>query len=378
MGLISLIKSAARFALKIKTTISCLLQLRKDKPWMQESYYPEFADRRKSIQQIKKEQRNYIMRYSRPNDFYFLYGFDIKDFRNPEEYVDYLTVFRSVRDRLNKSANSPFVVLRDKFLFGIVAEGLGINTPHNIALIDGGNLIGINGEMAAGAEEMKINEFQTLFPDLDAFAKIIDGECANGVFHIEVKDGIAYVDGEKCGMDKLEQIFSDRRYVLQHRISQHESLNAIFPKSINTIRLVSVYNKKSNDVEVLSAVLRVGRGNNHVDNWAKGGLSIGIDTNNGKLREYGFYKPGFGTKTNAHPDTRVVFNGYKIPYFEEAVEMAKRFHYYLKGIHSIGWDIAITPTGPCFIEGNDNWEISLMQVCNHGLQGKFEELFCMN
>lgn len=371
-------KKIYKIIIRVKLVFQSLNQFRKDKPWQQESYYPEFADRRKSIQQIKKEQRNYIMRYSRPNDFYFLYGFDIKDFRNPEEYVDYLTVFRSVRNRLNKSANSPFVVLRDKFLFGIVAEGLGINTPHNIALIDGENLIGINGEMAAGAEGMKINELQTLFPNLDAFAKIIDGECANGVFHIEVKDGIVYVDGEKCGMDKLEQIFSDRRYVLQHRISQHESLNAIFPKSINTIRLVTVYNKKSNEVEVLSAVLRVGRGNNHVDNWAAGGLSIGIDIEDGALRKYGFYKPGYGTKATIHPDSNVKFEGYHVPYLNEAVKLAKRFHYYLKGIHSIGWDIAITPTGPCFIEGNDNWEISLMQVCNHGLQGKFEELFCMN
>ena len=32
-------------------------------------------------------------------------------------------------------------------------------------------------------------------------------------------------------------------------------------------------------------------------------------------------------------------------------------HKHLYNIRSIGWDSAITPEGPVFIEGNDNWEI---------------------
>ena len=55
--------------------------------------------------------------------------------------------------------------------------------------------------------------------------------------------------------------------------------------------------------------------------------------------------------------------------------MARRFHSELHEIHSIGWDSAITDAGPCFIEGNDNWEISLVQICSKGLQREFEELF---
>ena len=51
------------------------------------------------------------------------------------------------------------------------------------------------------------------------------------------------------------------------------------------------------------------------------------------------------------------------------------FHEKLGDIHSIGWDIAITKDGPIFIEGNDNWELSLMQACNGGLKGEFEEFF---
>jgi hypothetical protein len=55
--------------------------------------------------------------------------------------------------------------------------------------------------------------------------------------------------------------------------------------------------------------------------------------------------------------------------------MSVKFHGHLKQIHSIGWDIAITKDGPCFIEGNDNWEISGVQICSKGLNEEFKDYF---
>jgi hypothetical protein len=40
----------------------------------------------------------------------------------------------------------------------------------------------------------------------------------------------------------------------------------------------------------------------------------------------------------------------------------------------IGWDIAITPDGPVFIEGNDNPEISGLQTVNGGLKGVLKKI----
>lgn len=64
-----------------------------------------------------------------------------------------------------------------------------------------------------------------------------------------------------------------------------------------------------------------------------------------------------------------------MPYWKESLELANCFHEKLSDIHSIGWDIAITKDGPVFIEGNDNWEISLMQACNGGLKREFGNFF---
>ena len=104
-------------------------------------------------------------------------------------------------------------------------------------------------------------------------------------------------------------------------------------------------------------------------------MSIGIDIETGMLRKYGFYKPYFGRKADKHPNTGVIFEGIKVPFWKQLLEKAILFHEKLRDIHSIGWDIGITQDGPVFIEGNDNWEISFLQACNGGLKKEYKELF---
>ena len=151
-------------------------------------------------------------------------------------------------------------------------------------------------------------------------------------------------------------------------------MKTIYNLSINTLRLVTVFSKKENTVIPLSAVMRVGAHGNVVDNWAAGGLAIGVDMVNGCLQGDGFYKHGQGTRTRVHPDSNVLFDGYRIPFFHEAIIEATQLHRHLLPIMVIGWDIAITPDGPLFVEGNDNMEISINQEVNGGLREPFESI----
>lgn len=163
--------------------------------------------------------------------------------------------------------------------------------------------------------------------------------------------------------------FRNTEFVVQKGLRNHPDIDRIYPSSINTIRLVTIKNPSSNKVEPFAAILRIGAHGHRVDNWAMGGLAVKINEN-GALASEGFYKPGYGTKTNTHPDTQVAFDNIKIPYYNECIELCCKFHQRL-AIHSIGWDVAITPDGPSIIEGNDNWEISLMQVSCGPLRNKF-------
>lgn len=334
------------------------------------SYFPEYADRRKNRFRIFCDQAIHILKYSRPNDYYFLYGLDIKGRTN--DYVDYTSFMRQRNINNSPTApNSSVGILRNKFYFGIIANALGVSTPQNIGIIHDNEIYDLSKR-----DTISLSYFiNNLIGNLDVFIKSIDGECGNGVYHAIIGNGKINIDNKTYDIDKFIQLLGGGRFLVQKSITQHDAINKIFGKSINTIRLETVYDYKTKDLKILPPLLRVGCGNNNVDNWAMGGLAIGIDVDKEALREYGFYKPFYGTKTSTHPDTGIKFKDYKIPYIKESIELAKKFHSYFPDIHSIGWDIAITENGPCVIEGNDNWEISLVQICSHGLQHEFKEYF---
>ena len=149
-------------------------------------------------------------------------------------------------------------------------------------------------------------------------------------------------------------------------------MDAIYPGSINTYRIVTI--NKDEKSYLFSSILRIGTSTSgNVDNWAAGGLAIGIDHQSGYLKQFGFYKPKYGGKVAKHPDTDVEFAKTKAPCYEEAVELALKASRCFYNIRAIGWDIAITEDGPIIIEGNDNWEISLMQACDGPLRKKWLE-----
>ena len=94
----------------------------------------------------------------------------------------------------------------------------------------------------------------------------------------------------------------------------------------------------------------------------------------GKLDKYGF---SFSDKRiTRHPDSGIVFDGYKIPYYEESIALAKQAMNVFYGFKTIGWDIAITDNGPIFIEGNDGWGIAAHQMVeNSGWSNRYSRVF---
>jgi hypothetical protein len=95
---------------------------------------------------------------------------------------------------------------------------------------------------------------------------------------------------------------------------------------------------------------------------------VAVDLKTGRLRARGVLMPGRGTSVTSHPETGVRFEGFEIPFFERAVSLATELHRFFYGLATIGWDIAITPTGPAFIEGNNGWEIFALQAIAGGLK----------
>lgn len=332
----------------------------------EESYYPECENKRSNMQMFF-DQLFCVLQHGEINDFYFLYGLDHKNRKEQSEYIQHCD-FRLLRNNNNNKVYAELCVLRDKELFSIVGHGYGFPVLRNI------------GIMKAGIIQNGNNEFNIFdCPEIHGaglFFKPLYEECGNGIFTLCKNDDKFYLNDKEIGKTALENFLKEQdatEFLVQMRLVQHDVMNRIYPHSVNTLRIVTVRDKTGKPI-YFTGLLRIGANGNVVDNWAKGGIVVGIDSE-GKLSKYGYFKPSYGKVAVVHPDTDVCFEGYVIPYFKEAVELCLKFHSKLKKVHSIGWDVAITPDGPCLVEGNDNFEISLHQVCDKPLKRELYKLY---
>lgn len=295
----------------------------------------------------------WFLRYKEFCGFYNLYGFDIAE---PERDMSLFQNYRSFMDDRSKGnklgrPDSQVVLLRDKFLFYKYMKSNHVPVPEVFAVMRDGVLFDVN---------MNPIDDSALQDRENYFVKDVCGECASFVKHVNDYDDFMRLRPELNGS-----------YIFQTAVIQNTVMNSINSKSINTLRIVTI--NKNDKPYLLTALLRVGtEKTGNVDNWAAGGLAVGIQSD-GTLKERGFYKPVHGTSSQVHPDSGIAFSDFKVPYYEEAVRLACRAHQLFYNVRSIGWDVAIQEDGPIFIEGNDNWEISLQQACDRPLRNEWKE-----
>lgn len=333
------------------------------------SYYPE--KKSKSDQERFNDLVEQIKTYGWPDFQYLQYGMDVK---TPEECAKYVNAMEFVyrRNYLNfesKSFDTECCILRNKLFFDIFAKGIGIKTP-TIEYFYTENVL---YDMHDGFKPFSFSELVKM--EKSYFCKDLNGECGNGIFILIVKEGQFVIDDKIVSEEDLLAIITGKQYIFQTMLVQHAEMSRLYPNSINSIRLVTVRSMKDNKIHVLPSILRMGANGSFVDNTSQGGIACGFDILTGQLNETGLYKPQFGRLTSEHPNSKVRFSEFKIPFIDKAISQATFFHSMLKNIHSIGWDIAIGPEDPIFIEGNDDWEITGPQSCNRGLRKEFEEYF---
>lgn len=349
------------------------------------TYYPECELKSKS--QILKDHLWIFWNYGDIEPFYFTYGFDRVEMTRERMANEYIIPYKQFQNRINhlNFQNPRYdnfhgkltgrVITGDKFYFNVFLERFGIPTPKVYCFIKDKHPLYFDSTFkvdSSATGESQVMAF--LDNDMDAFAKPSDGQLGNGIFSLKVQEGNVYVDGKVTPKEKVLEKLMSADYLIQERITQHPKMSTLCPSTINSIRLQTVMDKDG-EVHPFGAGLRIGRKGSSVDNWAKGGVFVGINMGNGTLMESGFMKPQFGTSAKEHPDTHVAFKDFEIPFYKEAEVLAIKLHKYLYRCHSVGWDIAITESGPMFIEGNGLWEISMPQTIHGGLRKQIEKYF---
>ena len=374
MNILSKLRQIPRRAIRTGKGLTGVSKLIND-PALSRTYFPEAE--RKSKFTILMDNLIYLVRHGEVNNYYYVFGMDRKN-SNGQDFLPY-TQFRYLRNSKNRrpphgKGYSYVCILRDKFVFSQFLKSLSIPSPQNIALLSPNGITWF--------KDMKHTSLEYLIEDpninINGFCKELGGILGKGAFPLEVKGQKLFVNGKEITLNQLKEklvsqgkIKQEGQYLLQKRLTQHPKMSELHPHSINTIRLNSFNN--NGKVEILCASLRMGTKGKNVDNWASGGIVIGIDLATGKLVGEGVFKYGYGGRVQEHPDTGIKLEGFEIPFFSEAVKLTCELHSYLYGIHSVGWDIAITPEGPVIIEGNDDWEGGIPMALEKDFKSRFLE-----
>lgn len=194
------------------------------------------------------------------------------------------------------------------------------------------------------SSEMDLPDFEQLCKLSTAlFVKPLDSYEGKGVRRIESPR-------RPSGIESCFNQLKSQNVIIEQELPQHPAM-VFGNKSVNTIRINTMLDKNGN-VHIFKPVLRAGVGQAFVDNYNAGGVEYAIDTQTGIISMPGYYH---GKMTEIyHPGTDIKMPGYQIPEWDKVIDVVKAAARHIPQCRFIGWDVAITPQGIEFIEGNHN------------------------
>ncbi len=275
--------------------------------------------------------------------FKYLYRKEVKN------YLDYLST-----GEINAIGNSKLLhnpayrsLLDNKLFFSLLLEKSSLHTPKLVSY-NLGNSFHYNNTSRQICDKAELMDF---------FENVFTASKLEGLFLRPLSE----YGGKGCF--KLTRIYLKEEidaiidsllkgsYVHTKIIKQHEEIDKIHNRSVCTMRIISLITS-AGEAEIIGAAMRFGVGSNIVDNASSGGFVVGVNVATGTLKPIGRYFLEYGGgEIYKHPDSGFTLDGFKIPYFKEAYEEV------LKGVmvlpdRFIGWDVAITPSGPTIVEAN--------------------------
>ena len=167
-------------------------------------------------------------------------------------------------------------------------------------------------------------------------------------------------DWEKDLPAFLEKLKKMGPAILEEIVIQHPDMARMCPTSVNTVRIATLLGDKQEGI--VYAFLRIGNGK-VMDNVDCGGMAARVDLGSGKLLTVGADKQG--NTFEKHPITGTPIIGFQVPFFEEAKQMCLEAMRVVPQVRFVAWDVAITPEGPRFIEGNSFPSHAVPQFAAH-------------
>lgn len=278
---------------------------------------------------------------------YLVYDFD---HNNPGDYLPDTVWYKTAR------VNGPFGrILKDKLLFKL-ALGDRVTIPDILAVVERGRFAPVGRGASVG------NLAELLDYCLERGSVILKPSRKSegrGVMRLEANRHGTLLNGVKVTSDSLaSQLAGLNDYLVVALVEQANYAATIFPKTTNTIRIVTMRDPDRDDEPFIPlANHRFGvHATIPADNWSKGGISAEVDVETGRLGK-AFHHPNFTggryVGVERHPDTNALITGVEIPHWQEIKRQLLELVASYSFLQFVGWDVVVTEEGFAILEGNN-------------------------
>ncbi|HDZ69482.1 MAG TPA: hypothetical protein ENH43_03605 [Phycisphaerales bacterium] len=151
-------------------------------------------------------------------------------------------------------------------------------------------------------------------------------------------------------------------FIIQQRVENHPAIVALTGiDALQTARIISLIDNEKKCRIIHAHFKPITKLRVFIDTHLQGltgNVEVPIDIEKGTLGAGNqITSTGQGIITiSKHPITGKSFQDFKLPVWHEACDMVKEAAYKFLPIRAIGWDVALTPSGPRIIEANIWWD----------------------
>lgn len=284
-----------------------------------------------------------------------------------DNYKDFLTDKDYI---LGHPYNGPYTsIIDNKLYLPMLLHRYKDYLPEYYYYIDEFGLLPLSVNGKEVGHRLSIDAFfQTLQEKKILCLKHTHSSVGEGFMLVKQNDeGQFFLNNSPISKAELEKLLlSLRQYIVTEYIVQHSYASAICSSSLNTIRLLCVWDYEKKEFFVARSFHRFGCNGNVVDNIGSGnGILVFVDVESGKLTSEGSFNFNHGgdkyVKDIIHPDHNVKLEGIQIPNYSKIkskiLEIANSISY----LCYIGFDVAVTEEGFKIIELNSRSSLDVSQ-----------------
>jgi len=301
-------------------------------------------------EQEKQEIKKYYSKYTKERFSYFWHlKYKTISGKFCCDYFPEVFYNADLKHRLNDKVYTE--VYSNKYVLSRIVSG------SNIGVLVPTNYVSCN-------EEILLNEQNLPISKNSAISLLLEKE------KLFIKKSIGTYGGDECKLltkpseEEIENIINNygKNYLIQNIIENQEDIKTLNPSTLNTFRVITFFANGAFRTSPL--ILRIGRKDHFLDNAHAGGMFVAVSDEGVIVSDA---KNVLGETFKTHPDSHIVFKGYKISNVQKlkdkAIELANLF----PQTKLIDWDLTIDKNGNIVcIEANiDSGSIWLMQM-THG------------